>query len=522
MLEWVNNIIKYFLNDPSTPDLVLDVKIPQKTPGADLTVIGFNGQNGVESNCYVTLTNSLNYAKANLGNKLIKWSSRNPLVVYPKAGADWNAFYDRMSLKFFYATDTVTKNVIYTANSVDVCAHELGHAILDAIRPDLWNLQAMEIWSFHESFGDINAILHSLLHEETINYILKETNGDLRKSNVISKLAEEMGTGLYHATQGKKSNMGYLRDAVNDFVYIKPEILPGNGPDNILFNEPHSFSRLFTGAWYDILVGIYEIEKKTKDAKSALIVARDRMAFYIFGAITQVPATTRFFNALAKVILLIEKNHGNVYYSLIEEVFSKRNMILAEGLSLSAGPDLWAICSMVNEKDKINVNQDGISVLIKNPVSIKLADYAVAPEDPLMNVALEVAADDFHAFGFGGRCMYSMFSNIEDHIESAKNCVDFLKNKNLISENGLFKVEENRLVRNYFLCGDGVINNHLDPNAPEFGKGWKSENNSGCGPHKPKDVPVIPRIKRGCFLKQNAGRVFTYNTGRCSGKATVC
>ena len=35
----------------------------------------------------------------------------------------------------------------------------LSHALLDAIRPQLWNAASIEVASFHEAFGDISAML---------------------------------------------------------------------------------------------------------------------------------------------------------------------------------------------------------------------------------------------------------------------------------------------------------------------------------------------------------------------------
>jgi hypothetical protein len=94
-----------------------------------------------------------------------RWAATNTLNVYPAAGQDLNAFYDRNSLKFFYALDPVVKKNIYTSDSSDVVSHETGHALLDSIRPDFWNVQSYEVWALHESFGDIISILNIILYK---------------------------------------------------------------------------------------------------------------------------------------------------------------------------------------------------------------------------------------------------------------------------------------------------------------------------------------------------------------------
>ena len=114
-------------------------------------------------------------------------------------------------------------------------AHELGHAILDAMRPDFWSVQALEIWSFHEAFADITAILSLMQHDEILDRALYETKGDLSKPNVISRLAEEMGDIIYEITRGRGGmKPGALRNATNKFRYIHPSKLPKNAPNNKL------------------------------------------------------------------------------------------------------------------------------------------------------------------------------------------------------------------------------------------------------------------------------------------------
>jgi hypothetical protein len=42
-----------------------------------------------------------------------------------------------------------------------VC-HELGHALLDSFKPQLFDAASIEVAAFHESFGDMSAILSAL------------------------------------------------------------------------------------------------------------------------------------------------------------------------------------------------------------------------------------------------------------------------------------------------------------------------------------------------------------------------
>ena len=73
----------------------------------------------------------------------IAWEVGAVLPVNLDSGADLNAFYTRSGfgdtpgLHFFH--DTVSGRTYFSGESPDVVCHEMGHAILDAIRPQLWD-----------------------------------------------------------------------------------------------------------------------------------------------------------------------------------------------------------------------------------------------------------------------------------------------------------------------------------------------------------------------------------------------
>lgn len=74
-----------------------------------------------------------------LAGPLTDWApgvpDRKRLPVFPNAGNMLNAFYDRESLQFFEHTSDGKRTL--SGASTDVVAHETGHALLDAVRPDL-------------------------------------------------------------------------------------------------------------------------------------------------------------------------------------------------------------------------------------------------------------------------------------------------------------------------------------------------------------------------------------------------
>ena len=200
------DLIHYYLNDPSKKDFIAQVAVPENPPWK-LRVKGYKGPGhdpasiaGQAAICYVTLANALNYIVPRIPDGPKRWAAVRELLVLPRAGKDFNAFYNRKYLKFFHDKNPETKKIVFTCEAADIVAHELGHAVLDAIRPDFWNVQGKEGWAFHESFGDIMAVLSILQHEKVLNHAIQI---DLNKSNVVSRLAEEMAAAVYALAKGK-------------------------------------------------------------------------------------------------------------------------------------------------------------------------------------------------------------------------------------------------------------------------------------------------------------------------------
>jgi hypothetical protein len=470
--------ITYILNDPSTPNLVEQVQLPARPGVLDFKVDGYRGATTVlyslehqAACCYNTIVNAINLINATLLKPVEKWSSVQTLLVEPRAGKQLNAYYDRMGLKFFYATDPVTKNMVYASNSTDVVAHELGHALLDALRPDLYNVQAMEIWAFHESFGDIHAIINLLQHDLVLDTMIQETAGDLRKPNVATRLAEEMGAAIYHMTGGRMGySAGFLRNAVNDFNYSQPETLPRQGRDDQLTSEPHNFSRVFTGVWYDILVGIYEVEKQTLPPKAALIKARDTMARYTFRSLRMAPANIRFYDSIAKSMLVVDKGNNYSYNSIMNQAFIKRG-ILREPVKPMIDLNWMLFQPSIEASDEIMEESNVIAVRNKKTELLPLPHF-------MMNV--EAPNDTFYEFNGTGECVGIISSDIEELIEHAHCCVEFLKHHDMIRPDKLSPFEltnDGNLIRSHF---SKCFNNNQLPGQPEYLKAFKPENNGGC------------------------------------------
>jgi len=489
-----------YLQDPTLADLKIKT-ILKPAEFSNFTVKNLTSTgNAVNTlawqneNVYANINSSLGFMKKYFPVTVKNWAATKNLMVLPRAGNDENAFYDRRTLSFFYFKDNSNKT-IYTCDSADVVTHELGHAILDAIRPDFWNSAAFEIGAFHESFGDMNAILTSLNYDLILDKVLTITGSDLRKENFVSDLAEQFGISL---------NIGNaLRDAYNSYSYINPNTLPYDG--NGLIQEVHSFAEVFTGAFYELLTEFFELFGKNKNG---LIKARDLSAEFLFNAIKNTPATGKFFIAMSKTYLAYDlSKYNGAYKTILTKVFINRNLISV------------SMIENLNDNKLKAMNYEDNNLLHKEEkvISLSCLDIGIDNICGFENINVQIPADSFKP----KNGVLNILSVNHDEEESEKEVVYFVKylvNKKEIGnakESWFIDKKTKNLTRRHACFGDfGFINNCTIEDQPEYGKCWKSANNSGCCPYGcPTPSPEPLPEKPACSI--------SYNT--CNGSAyKVC
>lgn len=216
-------------------------------------------------------------------------------------GVDLNAYYDRNGLHFFH--DAVAGTTVYSGESPDVACHELGHAILDAVRPQLWDAMAGEVAAFHESFGDMSAILSALQLQDLRDEVLQETSSQINRSSRVSRLAEQLGWAI---RQGHPDlvDSDCLRNAANSFFYTDPTTLPPSAPATQLSSEPHSFSRVFTASFLDILAGMF-LAQSAQDQSGLLDATRD-LGKILVDAVNASPVVPTYYSQVAAHMLDVE------------------------------------------------------------------------------------------------------------------------------------------------------------------------------------------------------------------------
>jgi len=276
------------------------------------------------------------------------WVRGRVLPAIPVDGEGLNAFYDRKALHFFRDVDSATGAVVSSGDSPDIVTHEQGHAVLDAIRPDLWDAPHFEVAAFHEAFGDLAAILVALGEDELVRAVLEETGGSLDHSNLVSRLAEELAAAVVARYGPGAALPDALRDAVNPFRYRAPRSLPEDADADALSREPHSFSRVITGVGWDVLVRLYLAEARSTGVRpsdsrpEALSRASGELGRLLVVAASSAPVGASFFRRFARDLAAAAGANGE--RTEILEALSSRD--LAPSGEARRAPDRDRIAAM--------------------------------------------------------------------------------------------------------------------------------------------------------------------------------
>jgi hypothetical protein len=251
-----------------------------------------------------------------------KWEPGPVLGVSLDKGVDLNAYYDRTELAFFH--QTLGKVTYYSGESPDVVCHEMGHACLDAHRPQLFDAPFIEAGAFHESFGDMSAILSALQLPSVRAAALAGVKG--YQSSQLSRCAEQLGAAIRLVAKTAVDS-DCLRNAYNTFKYVDPRTLPDRAPATKLCAEVHSFSRIFTGAFYEILSGMLNIRSKSPTQADLATIATD-FAQLLMDATTAAPVQPDYFAQVASHIIDADTaRFAGKYRSALTATFVKRLIV---------------------------------------------------------------------------------------------------------------------------------------------------------------------------------------------------
>jgi hypothetical protein len=250
---------------------------------------------------------------------------------------DLNAFYDRDGFIFFEYDDGEKKT--FSGASTDVVTHEVGHGLLDAARPDLWDTPFLEVNAFHEAFGDCMAIITALGDARTRKALLAIGLG---ARNFVETIAEDLADGIRRVDP--EHNAAAPRRTLNRLRWQLPSSLPRDGGPGELINESHSFAQVFTGCFWDLIRNIVGTGK-TGDALEAAV--RTVAGLLIEGA-KAAPEQARFFQAVGRAMVLADgERHGGAHHVAIRDAFA------AHGIALGSNAMLAPVAALAGPSPKV-------------------------------------------------------------------------------------------------------------------------------------------------------------------------
>lgn len=265
------------------------------------------------------------YERLNGGRPIpFAWNTRgniDRITVHPRAvEVGRNAFYSRTAkaLKFghFVPQGQPPTMEVFTCRSLDIVAHEMGHAILDGLKPGwLAANNPPQTGGLHEAFGDLTAIFLALAQPDQAEALVALTKANLHDKSFLPVVAEEFGRAL-----GRP--MG-LRNADNDLKLSE------------VGNEVHAISQVFTGAIYDVMADVYAYElsqqQHAKDPALILIEVASRLCKLLYESIVDAPATAAQYVDVANKMLQRSKSQGDpaIYRTFIRNRFAVREITTA-------------------------------------------------------------------------------------------------------------------------------------------------------------------------------------------------
>ena len=152
---------------------------------------------------------------------------------------------------------------------------------------------------------------------------LQETGGDLSRNSRLSRLAEQLGWAIRQIAPAAV-DADCLRNAANSFFYTNPESLPSDAPAVSLSSEPHSFSRVFTGAFLEALAGgLRSVAPQPTDANLQAVSVD--FARLLFAAVLSAPIVPEYMSQVAAAMVAADTTGR--YTDALKSAFVRRGVL---------------------------------------------------------------------------------------------------------------------------------------------------------------------------------------------------
>jgi hypothetical protein len=162
---------------------------------------------------------------------------------------------------------------------------------------------------------------------------LAETGGRLYRSSRLSRVAEQLGWALRQVAPHAVER-DCLRNAVNHFFYSDPDELPTSAPANQLSSEVHSFSRVFTAAFFHALAGTFALQPAHTELELQQVSVD--LAKLLTSAIASAPITTSYFSQVGAHLVNAARTQNERYAGVIQGAFVRHGILSVHGATVGA------------------------------------------------------------------------------------------------------------------------------------------------------------------------------------------
>jgi hypothetical protein len=182
------------------------------------------------------------------------WGDGEPLLLAPHRKPPGTTQYVRSQRAATFSrpqddAEDPDSRQFFECRSMEVVAHEVGHALLDGLRPEWWvGETAVETRAVHEAWADLTGLFLALSFDSLIESAL-DHNGDLKDENTFAVFGDHrqftsVATGVRRLDQAWT-----VQDALNTRT-----------PTGLV--DAHAVSRLLSSTVYDVLVKRFEALKE--------------------------------------------------------------------------------------------------------------------------------------------------------------------------------------------------------------------------------------------------------------------
>jgi hypothetical protein len=167
--------------------------------------------------------------------------------------------------------------------------------------------------------------------------MIAETNGQISQSSQISRLAEQLGWAIRQISPDAVEP-DCLRNAANRLFYRDPAELPPSAPASELSSEPHSFSRVFTGAALRALSGMFR--KQARHDPDMLRQASLDLGRLLAAGVQAAPIVPAYYAQVAAHMLLADQTLFSGRYGRPLRAAFVRHGILPPATAASLTPQV--------------------------------------------------------------------------------------------------------------------------------------------------------------------------------------